>query len=119
MKWLVPAGLAAVVLGGLAYLRMENTKIKPGDYVTVNPNSITPPVGVPIGPPNSHFIVRVDQIGPDGTINVGQVVGYIDAQTNTPILPGGGAAGVPAPPVRREWVTGLYRVHGSALQRVT
>ena len=80
--------------------------------------SITPPVGVPIAPPNAQVLVRVDQIGPDGTIDVGQIVGYLDAQTNTPILPGGGAAGFPAPPVRREWVTGLYRPQGATLQRV-
>lgn len=109
MKWVVPAALAAAVVGGLAFLRMETTKVKPGDYVTVNPNSITLPIAVPIAPPNAQLLVRVDQIGPDGSITVGQVVGYIDAQTNTPILPGGGAAGIPSPQLRKDWLTGHYR----------
>ena len=109
MKWVVPAALAAAVVGGLAFLRMENTKVKPGDYVSVNPNSLAVPIAVPIAPPNAQLLVRVDQIGPDGSISVGQVVGYIDAQTNTPILPGGGAAGFPAPQLRRDWITGHYR----------
>ena len=109
MKWVVPAALAAAVVGGLAFLRMENTKIKSGDYVTVNPNSIALPVGNPFAPANAQVLVRVDQVGPDGSITVGQVVGYIDAQTNTPILPGGGAGGFPAPQLRREWLTGHYR----------
>lgn len=108
MSWL-PAGLAAAVIGGLAFLRMENMKVKPGDYVTVNPNSVTAPIALPVAPPNAQVLVRVDQIAPDGSISVGQVVGYVDAQTNTPILPGGGAGGISAPPIRRDWVTGHYR----------
>ena len=108
MNW-VPAALVAVVVGGLAFLRMENTKVKPGDYVAVNPNSLTVPIGLPLTPPNAHVLVRVDQIAPDGSISIGQVVGFIDAQTNTPMLPGGGGGGIPAPPLRREWITGHYR----------
>ena len=108
MKW-VPAALVAAVVGGLAYLRMENTKVKPGDYVAVNPNSVTVPIALPIAPPNAQVLVRVDQIAPDGSISVGQVVGYIDQQTNSPILPGGGAAGILAPQIRRDWIVGHYR----------
>ena len=108
MNW-VPAGLVALVVGGLAFLRMENTKMKPGDYVSINPNSVTVPIGLPVAPPNSQALVRVDQIGPDGSISIGQVVGYVDQQTNTPILPFGGAGGIAAPPLRREWISGHYR----------
>ena len=109
MNWVVPAALTAVVIGGLAYLRKETTKVKPGDYVTVNPNSATVPIALPVAPPDAQVLIRVTQIAPDGTISAGQIVGYVDAQTNTPILPGAGAAGFASPPIRREWVTGLYR----------
>ena len=108
MNW-VPVALVAAVVGGVAYLRMENMKVKPGDYVSVNPNSITPPIALPFAPPNAQILIRVDQVARDGSISAGQAVGYVDAQTNTPILPFGGGGGVPAPPLRREWITGHYR----------
>ena len=109
MSYWVPAGLVALVVGGVAYLRMENMKVKPGDYVAVNSNSVATPIALPATPPNAQVLIRVDQIAPDGTISAGYVVGYVDAQTGMPTLPGGGAAGIPSPMIRPEWVVGIYR----------
>lgn len=108
MNWL-PVGLVAAVVGGLAFLRMETTKVKVGDYVVVDPNSFTLPIALPVAPLNARALVRVDQIAPDGSISVGYVVGYIEPQTNTPTLPGAGAAGLPVPQIRKDWILGLYR----------
>ena len=107
-NWIVPAALATVVVGGLAYLRKQTMTVKQNDYVAVNPTMLAPPVGLPFQlPQDARMLVRVDVAVPAGI--QGQIVGYVDPQTGQPILPLAGAGGIPAPSLRHEWVTAIYR----------
>ena len=80
-SWALPAGLAAAVVGGLAFLGMQNKKTRLGDLLAVSP-----PAAIPGVPANAYAAVQVGldkplAQGPDIGKWQGLIVGTIDGST--------------------------------------
>lgn len=79
-KWLVPTGLAAAVLGGLAYLRKPEPQAGdtigvPAGKMLAAPGGPAPQLLVTI-PTSARVALRVDRVDASGI--TGYVTGYVD-----------------------------------------
>lgn len=82
-KWLIPAGLMTLVIGGLAYLRKPAPKV--GDVVGVPLGRLADPSGkaaAPIATVPSNAKVALLLIPSEGAQLRGNAVGFIDPTSN-------------------------------------
>ena len=110
-KWLLPAGLAAGVVTALALVRKPS--IKAGDVVAVKKEVLIPLLagGQQLPEVIMNLTTQVQKIAvrvtseKDGVIS-GQVQGWIDPPSNTPVAP---MEGPPVAALPRSAVTDHYR----------
>lgn len=107
-KWLIPAGLMTLVVGGLAWMRKPSPEAN--DIVAFHAGHLSSG-GLALGnivglAPNAKVAFKVASIKDDKL--TGSVVGIVDPDTkalvvaNIPI-------GVPLDPIDRSWVTDIFR----------
>ena len=112
-SWALPAGLAAAVVGGLAFLGIQNKRPRLGDVVAVSPRQPVPGL-----PANAYGALQISQINPVGTTAKyrGLIIGSIDGATGlVTLLP----AALPgfidvAPPD----INGLWRLTNSVYTKI-
>ena len=116
-KWALPAGLAAAVVAGLAFLRKPSPQ--GGDIVAVsagrllqNGQQVPPPVTIPQGYAVAVQLDAAQALPGDWS---GQIIGWVDPATKEVVRPTVAIAGPPIT-VPKSSVLGLYR--GMPLKKV-